>query len=151
MGRFHQYIPLVATVEYVLSQISRRGILQDPPPLRTDRARRNQNKYYNFQKDVGDKTKDCIQLHDQIKLSVRDGHLWEFMEKIITTAKAANRVVPVQPYPNPGLSNRADATEPENIVDTIFEGFATSDTTSSRRSYVREARQVARGEYINMV
>ncbi|GMN63830.1 hypothetical protein TIFTF001_032904 [Ficus carica] len=51
--RFCQYTPLVATVEHILNQVSGWGLLRDSPPHRTDRARRNQNKYYNFHKDVG--------------------------------------------------------------------------------------------------
>ena len=33
-----------------------------------DRARRNQNKYYNFHKDIGHEMTDYIQLRDQIEL-----------------------------------------------------------------------------------
>ncbi|GMN38401.1 hypothetical protein TIFTF001_007639 [Ficus carica] len=98
--------------------------------------------------DVGHDTKDCIQLRDQIELLIRDGHLWEFVERIITPAgpsrpaQAARR--------NPRLSDQTDEQEQEHIVHTIFGGTATGDTASSRRSYVREARQYARGDYINM-
>ncbi|GMN47963.1 hypothetical protein TIFTF001_017147 [Ficus carica] len=63
-GRFQQYTPLVTTIEHVLNQVTGRGLLRDPPPLRADRARRNQNKYRNFHKDVGHDTKDCIQFRD---------------------------------------------------------------------------------------
>ncbi|GMN51142.1 hypothetical protein TIFTF001_020291 [Ficus carica] len=59
--------------------VSGRGLLRDPPPIRADRARRNQNKYCNFDKDVGHDTKDCIQIRDQIELLIRDGHLREFV------------------------------------------------------------------------
>ncbi|GMN48210.1 hypothetical protein TIFTF001_017399 [Ficus carica] len=120
-----------------------------PLPLRTDRARRNQNKYCYFHKDVGHDTKDCIQLRDQIKLLVQDGHLLEFMERIITPVGTANRTAPAT-HPNPGPSNRSNDSELEHIVHTIFSGNATDDTASSRRSYVRDARRFARGEYINM-
>ncbi|GMN33649.1 hypothetical protein TIFTF001_041936 [Ficus carica] len=85
-GSFQQYTPLVTTIEHVLNQVTGRGLFRDPPPLRVDRARRNQNKYCNFHKDVGHDTKDCIQLRDQIELLIRDGHLWEFVERIITPA-----------------------------------------------------------------
>ncbi|GMN29275.1 hypothetical protein TIFTF001_046326 [Ficus carica] len=63
-GRFQHYTPLVTTIEHVLNQVSGRGLLRDSQPLRADRARRNQNKYCNFHKDVGHDTKDCIQLRD---------------------------------------------------------------------------------------
>ena len=103
--RFRQYNPLVATVEHILNQISDRGMLRDPPPFQTDRARRNQNKYCNFYNDVSHETNEYIQLGDQIELLVRDGHLREFVERIITPAGAANRTAPVTPYPNRGPSN----------------------------------------------
>lgn len=96
VGRFRQYTPFVATAKNVPNQISDKVILRDPPPLQTDRARRNQNKYCNFHKDVGHKTKNCIQLRDQIELLVQDSHLQEFVEKIITPAGATNRTVLVQ-------------------------------------------------------
>ncbi|GMN39713.1 hypothetical protein TIFTF001_008939 [Ficus carica] len=140
-GRFRQYTPLVATVEHVLNQVSGRGLL---------RARRNQNKYCNFHKDVGHETKDCIQLRDQIELLVRDGHLRDFMERIITPADAANKTAPATSYPELGPSNRTTASELKHIVHTIFGGTATGDTVSSRISYVREARRFAGEKHINM-
>ncbi|GMN54122.1 hypothetical protein TIFTF001_023251 [Ficus carica] len=89
-GKFRQYTPLVTTIEHVLNQVSGRGLLRDPPPIRTNRSRRNQNKYCHFHKDVGHDTKDCIQLRDQIELLIREGHLREFVEKIITPAGQGN-------------------------------------------------------------
>ncbi|GMN37312.1 hypothetical protein TIFTF001_042608 [Ficus carica] len=142
MARFHQYTPLVATVEHVLNQVSGRGLLRDPPPLRTDRARRNQNKYCNFHKDVGHETKDCLQLRDQIELLVQDGHLREFVEMIITPTSTANRTVPTT-HPNPGPSNRPNDSGLEHIVHTIFGGDATGATASSRRSYNNETDALA--------
>ncbi|GMN53227.1 hypothetical protein TIFTF001_022359 [Ficus carica] len=109
-GRFRQYTPLVTTIEHVLNQVSGRGLLRDPPPIWTDRSRRNQN------------------------ISV--------ISTRIRAAPAARQ--------NPGPSNRTEELEPEHIVHTIFGGTATGDTASSRRSYAREARRFARGEYINM-
>ncbi|GMN67536.1 hypothetical protein TIFTF001_036596 [Ficus carica] len=120
-GRFRQYTPLVTMIEHVLNQVFGRGLLRDLPPIRTDRSRRNQNKYCHFHKDVGHDIKDCIQLRDQIELLFHEGHLWEFVEKIITPAGQGNRAAP-----------------------------AAQDTASSRRSYAREARRFVRGEYINM-
>ncbi|GMN64580.1 hypothetical protein TIFTF001_033649 [Ficus carica] len=138
-GRFQQYTPLVTTIEHVLNQVTGRGLLRDPPPLRADRARRNQNKYCNFHKDVGHDTKDCIQLRDQIELLIRDGHLREFVERIITLAGPSRPAQAARRNPRP--SDHIDEQEQEHIVHTIFGGTATGDTASSRRSYVREARQ----------
>ena len=104
--------------------MSGRGLLRDPPPIRADRARRNQNKYCNFHKDVGHDTKDCIQLRDQIELLIWDGHLQEFVEKIITPAGVSNRAA-LTVRPNPGLSNRREEPEQEHIIHTIFSGTAT--------------------------
>ncbi|GMN22284.1 hypothetical protein TIFTF001_043490 [Ficus carica] len=137
-GRFQQYTPLVTTIEHVLKQVTGRGLLRDPPPLRADRARRNQNKYCNFHKDVGHDTKDCIQLRDQIELLIRDGHLREFVERIITPAGPSRPVQATRRNPRP--SDQTDEQEQEHIVHTIFGGTATGETTSSRMSYVREAR-----------
>ncbi|GMN49679.1 hypothetical protein TIFTF001_018843 [Ficus carica] len=122
---------------------------QRTPAGRFHRARRNQNKYYNFHKDVGHDTKDCIQFRDQIELLIRDGHLREFVDRIKTPASATNRTAPVT-QPNPEPSNRPNVSEPEHIVHTIFGGDVTGATASSRRSYACEARWFAHGEYINM-
>ncbi|GMN60139.1 hypothetical protein TIFTF001_029226 [Ficus carica] len=121
-GRFQQYTPLVTTIEHVLNQVTGRGLLRDPPPLRADRARRNQNKYCNFHKD--------------------------FVERIITPAGPSRPAQAARRNPRP--SDQNDEQEQEHIVHTIFGGTATGDTASSRRSYVCEARRYARGEYINM-
>ncbi|GMN75006.1 hypothetical protein TIFTF001_053968, partial [Ficus carica] len=71
-GKFTQYMPLVTNIEHVLNQVSDRGLLRDPPPIRTDRSRRNPNKYCHFHKDIGHDTKNCIQLRDQIELLIRE-------------------------------------------------------------------------------
>ena len=83
-GRFQQYTPLVAAIDQVFAQVSGRGLLRNPRPLQTDRSKRDATKYCHFHKDIGHDTKDCIQLRDQIERLVRDGHLREFVEKVIT-------------------------------------------------------------------
>ncbi|GMN74649.1 hypothetical protein TIFTF001_052422, partial [Ficus carica] len=148
-NKFTQYTPLVTNIEHVLNQVSDRGLLRDPPPIRTNRSRRNPNKYCHFHKDIGHDTKNCIQLRDQIELLIREGHLREFVERIITPTGQSSRPAPTARQ-NPVPVNRAEEPEPEHIVHTIFGGTATGDTASSRRSYAREARRVARGEHINM-
>ncbi|GMN47479.1 hypothetical protein TIFTF001_016657 [Ficus carica] len=148
-GKFHQYTPLVTTVENVLYQVSNKGLLRDPRPIRTDRTRRNPNKYCHFHMDVGHETKDCIQLRDQIEALIRDGHLREFVEKVITPAETSSRPPPGTRR-NQRPDDQPDEPGPEHIVHTIFGGTATGDTASSRRSYAREARRFARGEFINM-
>ncbi|GMN60545.1 hypothetical protein TIFTF001_029633 [Ficus carica] len=50
----------------------------------------------------------------------------------------------------PQTSDWTNARGLEHIVHTIFGRMATGDTASSKRSYARNARQVACGEYINM-
>ncbi|GMN63466.1 hypothetical protein TIFTF001_032543 [Ficus carica] len=64
--------------------------------------------------------------------------------------KGVNRTGQVQPHLTSGTSHLTNTAESEHIIHTIFGGTATGDTTSSRRSYARDARHVARGGYINM-
>ncbi|GMN29028.1 hypothetical protein TIFTF001_044306 [Ficus carica] len=132
-GKFTQYTPLVTNIEHVLNQVSDRGLLRDPPPIRTDRSRRNPNKYCHYHKDIGHDTKNCIQLRDQIELLIREGHLQEFVERIITPTGQSSHPAPTVRQ-NPGTVNRTEEPEPEHIVHTIFGGTATGDTASSRRS-----------------
>ena len=113
--------------------------------IRTDRVRRNQNKYCNFYKDIDHDTKDCIQLRDQIELLGWDGHLREIVEKGIIPTSAANRAGQVWAHAVLRTSDRTNTGELEHIIYTIFGGMAISDTTSSRRSYASNARQVTRG------
>lgn len=86
-GKFQQYTPLVATIDHVLNQISGCGLLRDPPSYRSERPKRNQNKCCNFHRDVEHDMKDCIQLCDQIKALVREGHLREFVERVLAPAR----------------------------------------------------------------
>lgn len=137
-GKFQQYAPLVATIDHVLNQISGRGLLKDPPPFRTDRSRRNQNKYCNFHKDVGHDNKDYIQLQDQIENLVHEGHLCKFVEQILTPARhypnqtSQNNKPPRSPPPPRVRGNDAANHEgPKNVVTTIFGGTATNDTSSN--------------------
>ncbi|GMN70209.1 hypothetical protein TIFTF001_039254 [Ficus carica] len=119
-GRFQQYTPMVTTIEHVLNQVTGRGLLRDPSPLRADRARRNQNKYCNFHKD--------------------------FVERIITPAGPSRPAQAARRNPRP--SDQTDEQEQEHIVHTIFGGTATGDTASSRRSYANPKRNKGRGLHL---
>lgn len=75
----HNFTPLTAPLEHVPNEIRNDQDLKWPKWLRSPPEQRNQRKYYQFQRDHGHNTDDCIDLKQQIENLIRQGRLGRFV------------------------------------------------------------------------
>ena len=81
------------------------GVFKWPDPLRGDRFKRNQNKYYWFHKDINHTTEECITLKDEIEKLIRCGYLQDYINNRRTR-----------------LQNDGPEVEPPHEIRMIFGG-----------------------------
>ncbi|XP_016206939.1 uncharacterized protein LOC107647376 [Arachis ipaensis] len=81
VGKFTNYTPLTAPIMEVYQQITEKGILSKPRPLK-ERTRGNQSLYCDYHKGYGHKTQDCFDLKDALEQAIRDGKLAAFSHLI---------------------------------------------------------------------
>ena len=74
-----QYTPLTASVSRVLREVQHERFLRWPSQMKSDPARRDDTKYYEFHKNHGHRTDDCIQLKNDIEYLIRRGHLSRYV------------------------------------------------------------------------
>ena len=68
--------------------------------MRTDPAKRDTTKYYEFHRDHGHRTDDCIQLKKEIEFLIRRGHLRRYVD--LEDRNQAPLPPPRQPTLTPG-------------------------------------------------
>ncbi|XP_016195200.1 uncharacterized protein LOC107636190 [Arachis ipaensis] len=81
VGKFTHYTPLTAPIKEVYQQITKKGILSKPRPLK-ERTGGNKSLYCEYHKGYGHKTQDCFNLKDALEQAIRDGKLAEFSHLI---------------------------------------------------------------------
>ena len=74
-SKFTNYTDLVSSREDIFLAAEQTGVFKWPDPLCGDHSKINQNKYCRYHKDVGDTTKECIMLKDEIEKLIRRGYL----------------------------------------------------------------------------
>ena len=74
-----RFTPLTATVLQVLREVQHEQFLRWPSQMRSDLAKRDNTKYYEFHRDHGHRTDDCIQLRKEIEYLIRRGYLRRFI------------------------------------------------------------------------
>ena len=71
--------PLTAAVPQVLREVQHKQFLRWPSQMRLDPTKRDNTKYYEFHRDHGHRTVDCIQLMKEIEYLIRLGYLRHFV------------------------------------------------------------------------
>ena len=71
--------PLIATVSQVLREVRNEQFLRWPSQMKSDLATRDNTKYWEFHRDYGHRTDDCIQLRKEIEYLIRRGYLRRFI------------------------------------------------------------------------
>ena len=106
--------------------------LRWPSQLRSDPAKRDNTKYYEFHRDHGHRTDDCIQLRKEIKYLIRRGHLRRYV--------ASEGQDQVQPPP-PRQPTPAQHQLPLGEIHVISGGFTGGEESSSaRKSYLHNIK-----------
>ncbi|GFZ12957.1 hypothetical protein Acr_23g0013420 [Actinidia rufa] len=129
--------PLNAPVAQVLSEIKHKEFVKWPGKIKTDRQKRNRNKYCEFHWDHGHNTEDCFQLKEQIADLIKRGYLRKYV---------ADR-----PPPNSLERRYGDNRPTVGNIQTIHGGFGSGGcSTSSRKRHARSAFRLAEEEIYNL-
>ena len=100
--------------------------------MRSDLEKRDTTKYCEFQKDDGHRTDDCIQLRNEIKYLIRQGHLRRYI-----TLKDRNQAPPLPPCKPVPTQHQ----QPLREINVISGGFAGGgEFNSARKAYLRSIR-----------
>ena len=92
--------------------------------MKMDPVKRDMTKYYNFHRDHGHRTDNCIQLKKEIKFLIRRGHLRRYMAQ--EDWNQAPSPPPRQPAP-------AQHQQPLGEINAIFGGFTDGRESSSAK------------------
>ena len=105
--------------------------------MRSDPAKRDNTKYYEFHRDYGHRTDDCIQLRKEIEYLIRRGYLWRF---IAPEGQAQNQAQAQQPPPPPRQAT-TQHQQPLGEIHVISGGFAGGgESSSARKAHLRSIR-----------
>ena len=74
-----QYTPLTASMSQVLHEVQHERFLRWPSQMKSDPAKRDDTKYYEFHRGHGHRTDDCIQLRKEIEYLIRRGHFSRYV------------------------------------------------------------------------
>ena len=74
-----RFTPLTATISQVLREVQHEQFLRWPSHMRSDPAKRDNTRYYEFYRDYGHRTDDYIQLRKEIEYLIRRGYLRRFI------------------------------------------------------------------------
>nr|GEU44629.1 hypothetical protein [Tanacetum cinerariifolium] len=98
------FTPLIKSLAEILATSKERAMLQRPPKMFAPANKRDQTKYYEFLKDHGHDTNDCIDLQKEIEACIQKG----WMEKNADIKKSR--------FPFPNITFSKDDPIPEHYT-----------------------------------
>ena len=119
-----QFTPLTTSVSQVLRKVQHERFLRWSSQIKSDPAKRDDTKYYEFHRGHRHRTDDCIQLRKEIEFLIRRGHLSCYV--------ASERQEQIYPLP-PRQPTPAQHQPPLGKIHVIFRGFARGGESSSAR------------------
>ncbi|XP_024018371.1 uncharacterized protein LOC112090692 [Morus notabilis] len=122
-------------IEDVYHEISHLQVLRRPLPLKSDPARKNQNKYYQFHGESGHTTAECYDLRDEVERLIREGRLSAYRaDRRNNNNRRNNDRWEEQRHDNP--------PEPVGVIRTIFGGpYLGGTSRRAHKEYAREAKE----------
>ena len=75
LSKYNNFTDLTRSREDVFLAIEHTGIYKRPDSIWGDRSKMNQNKYYQYHKDVGHTTEEYVMLKDEIEKLIREWYL----------------------------------------------------------------------------
>ena len=145
--QFTNYTELNAPREHILMQMKNSTLFKAPPPLKSDRSRRNQKKYCHFYKDVGHDTSECFDLKEQIESLVRQGQLQGYVKG---QSSREHRDLPESSRKDKGKKKENYSDENMSVVNHIWGGPFAGNSGKARKNLARQARHEPNGLDINL-
>ena len=131
--------PLTASVSQVLREVPNEQFLRWPTQMKSDPATRDNSKYYEFDRDYGHRTNDCIQLKREIEYLIRSGYLRRFISPENQAQNQAQNQAPTQQPPPRKTTTQHQQSLGE--IQVISGGFAGGrESSSARKVYLRTIR-----------
>ena len=121
--------PLTASMSQVLSEVQHEKFMRWPSQMKSDLAKRDNTKYYEFHRDHGHRTNDCIQLRKEIEYLIRHGHLRRYV-----ASEGQGQVQPPPPH-QPTLSQHQLPLGEIHVISGGFTGGGESN--SARKAHLR--------------
>ena len=119
-----KFTPLTTSVSQVLREVQHENFLRWPSQMKSDPAKRDNNKHCELHRGHGHQTDDCIQLKKEIEYLIRRGHLRRYV-----ASEGQDQVQPPPPrHPTP-----AQHQLPLGEIHVISRGFAGGGESSSAK------------------
>ncbi|XP_024025271.1 uncharacterized protein LOC112092707 [Morus notabilis] len=124
--KYDTYTLLTIGIEDVYHEINHLQVLRCPPPLKSDPARRNQNKYCRFHGDSGHMTSECFDLKDEVERLIPKG--WGNSNQRNNDRREDQR--------------QFQPPEPVGVIRMIFGGpYLGGASRRAQKEYAREAKE----------
>ena len=115
--------------------------------MKSDPATRDNTKYYEFHRDYGHRTDNCIQLRREIEYLIQRGYLRRFISpgnQAQSQAQNQNQAPTQQPPPRQATTQHQ---QPLGEIHLISGGFAEGgESSSARKAHMRSIRSTDMGE-----
>ena len=150
-GRRHYpsqcFTPLTASVSQVLHEVRNEQFLIWPTQMKSDPATRDNTKYYEFHRDYGHRTDNCIQLRREIKYLIQRGYLRRFISPGNQAQNQTQNQSQTPTQQPPPRQTTTQHQQPLGEIHVISGGFAGGgESSSARKAHLRSIRSVDMGE-----
>ena len=133
-----RFTPLTASVSQVLREVLNEQFLRWPTQMKSDPTARDNTKYYEFHRDYGHHTDDCIQLKREIEYLIRRGYLRRFISLESQPQNQAQNQALAQHPPPPPRQTTTQHQQPLGEIHVISGGFAGGgESSSARKAHLR--------------
>ena len=114
--------------------------------MKLDPTTRDNTKYYEFHRDYGHRTDDCIQLKREIEYLIRRGYLRRFISPENQPQNQAQNQALAQQPPPPPRQTTTQHQQPLGEIHVISGGFAEGgESSSARKAHLRSIRSAKVG------
>ena len=142
-----RFTPLMASVSQVLHEVRNEQFLRWTTQMKSDPATRDNTKYYEFHRDYGHRTDNCIQLRREIEYLIQRGYLRRFISpgnQAQSQTHNQNQAPTQQPPPRQTTTQHQ---QPLGEIHVISGGFAGGgESSSARKAHLHSIRLADMGE-----
>ena len=115
--------------------------------MKSDPTIRDNTRYYEFHRDYGHRTDDCIQLKREIEYLIRRGYLQRFISPKNQPQNQAQNQAPAQQPPPPPRQTTTQHQQPLGEIHVISGRFAGGgESSSARKAHLHSIRSAEIGE-----
>ena len=115
--------------------------------MKSDPATRNNTKYFEFHRDYGHRTENCIQLRREIEYLIQRGYLRRFISPGNQAQSQAQNQNPTPTQQPPPRKTTTQHQQPLREIHMISGGFSRGgESSSARKAHLCSIRSTEMGE-----